>query len=141
VFLICHRRNVFPLVEGEARAWLAVCAYRVASNHRNRMYMRTERPYDESAAPVLAPRWDEEIDAIRLVSGALAQLDATHRAVVVLAHLEEVPLTEIAVRLGMPWHRVRAAFFEAQRAMMVWIKRQFLLHSAASTPKTVVFNT
>ena len=128
VFLVCHQRDVFPSSEGEARAWLTACAFRIASNHRRRKYVRVESSYDDSHAPALAPRWDEELDAIRLISGALAQLDPTHRAVFLSAYVEEVPLSKIGVRHGMKPKRLTATLCEAQKGMKFWIRRRFLRH-------------
>jgi RNA polymerase sigma factor (sigma-70 family) len=128
VFLICHRREVFPSRDGEARAWLTACALRVASNYRKRKYVQLECTYEGYRAPAIAPRWDEELDAIRLVSGALAQLEPTHRAVYVSAEVEELPLTKIARRLGMTRKSVEATLLEAQKGMLYWIRRRFLIH-------------
>ncbi len=128
VFLICHQRDVFPSSDGEARAWLTACAFRVAANHQRRKYVRVECTYEDSVAPGVAPRWDEELDAIRLVSGAIAHLGPTHRAVYVSSEVDEVPLGKIAERLGMTMSTVRATLGEAQRGMLYWIRRRFLIH-------------
>jgi len=128
VFLICHRRDVFPSRDGEARAWLTACVFRVVSNYRQRKYVQLECTYDDSRAPAIAPRWDEKLDAVRLVSGALEQLGPTHRAVYVSAEVEEVPLTKIAKRLGMTRKSVQDTLLEAQKGMLYWIRRRFLIH-------------
>ena len=128
VFLICHQRDVFPSRDGEARAWLTACALRIVSNYRQRKYVQLECTYEDSRAPAIAPRWDDELDAIRLVSGAIAHLDPTHRAVYVSSEVDEVPLGKIAKQLGMQMHTVRATLSEAQKGMLYWIRRRLLIH-------------
>ena len=55
---------------------------------------------------------------------AFERLDAEQRALLVLHHLEERPLTEIAALLGIPVGTAKSRLFTARRALETALERE-----------------
>ena len=130
VFVVAHRK----LPEFEGRAQVKTWLYKILL-HEVRHYLRAQgrkpghRPahsLDELEAlhdqrdrgPVAAA---ERQDAVRVLDGLLARLDAEKREVFVLAEIEELSSVEIAEILGANlntiYSRLRVARQEFQRAV------------------------
>lgn len=78
-------------------AWVRVIATRLASNQRRDVAVRRtyESRNDEPDPPV------DVSDERQILELALASLTYEHREVIVLRHIEEMPLDEIAQLLGL----------------------------------------
>jgi RNA polymerase sigma-70 factor (ECF subfamily) len=107
-------------------AWLdriVVNACRMALRHRRVVRLREIDVVDPASARPEAgagPAPDDAVADVDLVRRALDRLDADRRAILVLHHVEDRPLDEIATVLGIPvgtvkWrlHKARAALSRA----------------------------
>ena len=109
--------------ETSMRRWLIGILTRVVSEHRRR-YRRKEAanvPHPEDSERALAscapaPSADlEQAEAVRLLDALLTELDEDKREVLVLAHLEELTVPEIAELLGANVNTVYARLRAARR--------------------------
>src|SRR4029077_6185173 len=104
VFLVVHRR----LAEFEGRAayrtWLYRICVCVASDYRKRAHRRYERPdqsaCDARAASASAERAAATAQLAQRIALALDRLEEPKRRVFLLYELEELPMIEVAARLG-----------------------------------------
>ena len=114
---------------GSFDAWLdriVVNACRMALRHRRVVRLREIDVGDPAATPSpeedTGPAPDDTVADVDLVRRAMERLDGAKRAVLVLHHVEDRPLGEIAAVLGIPvgtvkWrlHAARAALEQALR--------------------------
>lgn len=113
---------------GTERSWLFAILFRVVQHHRRSSHRRSARTEDGVDLEVLpgtmgdAPdRHAENVENVRILEEILDELDPERRAVLVLAELEEKPLREIAVILGINANtatsRLRAAREQVEAAL------------------------
>lgn len=128
VFLVATRRydSYDPSLSTE-RTWLFGIALRVASNERVRLRRSSRAVERESAfwqvVPDAATPGPEDHattrEGARLVTRALARLAPEKRHLFVLVELESIPVTEVALSLGIKlntaYGRLRAARLEFRR--------------------------
>ncbi|HMI93610.1 MAG TPA: sigma-70 family RNA polymerase sigma factor [Polyangiales bacterium] len=154
VFIVVHRR----LCEFEGRSslgtWLYRIALHVASDHRRRAYQRREQlAGSESTAAALAlaePRAAgegdrdgggardpvhglEQRELLEHALRALDQLDPDKREAFVLAELYELPMREVAARLGCPQKTAFSRTYAARRRILAE------LHKHGSLPILPLF--
>lgn len=67
------------------------------------------------AAPTADDPWDERLDALR-ARETLARLAGQHRAALVLRHVDDLPVPEVAAVLGRTVHATEALLVRARRA-------------------------
>lgn len=138
VFVIAHRR--LPEFEGRAqvRTWLYKILVGVVRHHfRSRQRKPGHRPAESPddleslrdqrhGGPAEAV---ERADAVRILDGILARLDADKREVFVLAEVEQLSSVEIAEVLGVNvntiYSRLRTARQEFERALARFQTREF----------------
>ncbi|MDF2692986.1 MAG: polymerase sigma factor RpoE [Labilithrix sp.] len=113
---------------GSERSWLFSILFRVVQHHRRSNQRRSARTADGFDLEILpgametAPdRCAENIEHVRILEEILDGLEPERRAVLVLAELEERPLNEIAVILGInastATSRLRLAREQVEAAM------------------------
>jgi RNA polymerase sigma-70 factor (ECF subfamily) len=131
VFLRVHERLHEYDPARPMRPWLFAFAYRVAAEHRRQACHRVEVVGLATEAPDPRPRADERlVDAERraLFRAALERLDVDRRAVLVLHHVDGVPVADIAHALGIPvntaYSRLRLAREQLACAVKALSKRQ-----------------
>jgi RNA polymerase sigma-70 factor (ECF subfamily) len=131
VFLRVHERLHEYDPARPMRPWLFAFAYRVAAEHRRRPSHRMEAVGFATEAPDPRPRADERLaDAEQraLFRAALERLDVDRRAVLVLHHVDGVPVAEIAHALGVPvntaYSRLRLAREQLACAVKALSKRE-----------------
>jgi RNA polymerase sigma-70 factor (ECF subfamily) len=129
VFVVVHRR--LREFEGKSRlkTWLFSIVLNVAQHYRRALARRQ---------PEVGPEPDEELvdlgssspqeqtlraEAARLVQSLLESLDDDKRAVLVLAHLEQMPAPEIAEALGIPINTVYSRLRLARRQFDAALRR------------------
>lgn len=121
VFVVVHRKR--DEFEGRSRlsTWLYGICFRVASDYHRRAHVRREQPTDQPIEPVASADTsanDPEqrvhgAQARALLDEALDALDLEKRAVFVLYEIDELPVEEISLRVGVPvgtvYSRLKAA--------------------------------
>ena len=128
VFVVAHRRFEDFEDRGHGpRAWLFQIVLRVASDARRHKRRRPEDPDGGQAvgrASIAATQHDaisrrEQLSRLDL---ALATIDVSRRAVLLLHEIEEMTAPEIAEVLGIPlntvYSRLRVARAELERALL-----------------------
>jgi RNA polymerase sigma-70 factor (ECF subfamily) len=93
------------------RTYLYAIAFNLLSAERRKMRNRRSESLDAVAA--LADRAGDP-DANLWLSGAIAQLDASDRDIVMLREYEQCSYGEIATLLGLPLNTVRSRLFRAR---------------------------
>lgn len=109
---IWRRAELFDPKRGTFSAWL----YRAAANLAyNRLALRSSSESELSALQVLPPAQGQSpLDGAalderhRLLHAALGELSERDRAILVLRHIEERPVAEIAAILGIPEGTVKS---------------------------------
>ncbi len=98
-------------------AWLRRLLVRTCIDHLRR---RRRRPAEVAMAPTHEPRSGDASGAIANrdeLEQAFEKLSPHHRAVVVLAHFDELSMEEIATSLGIPVGTVKSRLHYALRAL------------------------
>jgi RNA polymerase sigma-70 factor (ECF subfamily) len=127
VFLVLHRRMEHYDPSMPLRSWLLGIVVRTVSDHRRR-FRRKDAPCVPHAAdsdgnvllasPLPPPSAEvEQAEAVRLLDELLACLEEEKRDVLVLAHLEEMTVPEIAALLGQNLNTVYARLRTARREL------------------------
>lgn len=131
VFLVVHRKLASFERRSSLRTWIYGIVAFVARSFRRTAHQRHQG--DALDAPPLAevlaaPRGtDEEIaqaDDLRCLARLLTQLDDDRREVLVLAELEELPVTEIAEALGENVNTVYSRLRMARQAFGAAVERE-----------------
>ena len=124
VLLAVHRG--LPGFEGRSstRTWVYGICLRVARNHRDRAYVRRERPHAEPPAPEpLAAAAEPALDDKRLIArldAALSALSPEQRETFVLHALEDLDVKEIAAAQDVSKFTVYTRLYAAQRRLRAW---------------------
>lgn len=107
-----HRRSLDR--SGHPEAWVRTTAYRLAVS-RWRRVVRGRRPADRAlAAPVVAaPPSEAHVVLVR----ALEQLPEPQRRALVLHHLADLPVHEVARETGVPEGTVKARLSRGRAAL------------------------
>ena len=131
-FLRVHRQLHQFRFECPFKAWIGRIAYSIALRHLERRRAAPVSFFDdeEQAVDALA---DESFDletaaddaqlAARLRQGVDA-LPAVPRTLVVLYHLEELPISEIATITGMSEGTIKSHLFRARASLGEWLRRR-----------------
>lgn len=109
---IWRRAEIFDPARGTFTAWL----YRAAANLAyNRLALRSSSESELSALPVLPPadvgtpmEGASELERHQLLHQALGELSPRDRAILILRHIEERPVAEIAAILSVPEGTVKS---------------------------------
>lgn len=118
VFLVVHRKLGDFTPGTSLRAWLYAICLRVASDHRQRAYVRRERVTDNPPEGVTGASQHQALEdahARRVLRRALGDLDEDKRAVFVLYEIEELPMAEVAQALGCPLQTAYSRLHAARR--------------------------
>ena len=138
VFLVAHRR----LSEFEGRAqpstWLCAIAIRIASDFRRKAHRRRERPEGahgrgdvaDAARAALPEQRDDLLQAL----DALEQVAAPQREVFVLFEFFELPMNEVAARVGCPSKTAFSRLYAARRQLQEELRKRGLLRAHGRTP-------
>ena len=124
VLLAVHRG--LPGFEGRSstRTWVYGICLRVARNHRDRAYIRRERPHAEPPTPEsFAGTVEPTLDDKRLIArldAALSLLPPEQRETFVLHALEELGVKEIAAAQEVSKFTVYTRLYAAQRRLRAW---------------------
>jgi RNA polymerase sigma-70 factor (ECF subfamily) len=97
----------------DPEAWVRLVAFRLLSNRRRRARNRLVALRRTGASPDVAPPTGEAIDVMR----ALATLPLEQRQVVVLHHLLDLPVEEVARVLRLPVGTVKSRLGRARQAL------------------------
>jgi RNA polymerase sigma-70 factor (ECF subfamily) len=124
VLLAVHRG--LPRFEGRSspRTWVYCICLRVARNHRDRAYVRRERPHAEPPAPEsFAFAAEPALDDQRLIAqldAALSSLPSEQREAFVLHALEDLDVKEIAAAQRVSKFTVYTRLYSARRRLRAW---------------------
>jgi RNA polymerase sigma-70 factor (ECF subfamily) len=126
VFVQVHRhiREYDP--NRPARPWLFAFAFRVAAQTRRQAHRRRETPGDPDTVPHPGASPDDDLVAAerrRLFIAALQSVDLPRRAVFVLHDVDETPVAEIALALGIPVNTVYSRLRVARSEFAEAVKR------------------
>lgn len=119
VFLVVHRK--LPEFEGRSKlsTWIYGICVRVAADHRKRASVRRELPGEDVEA-VEGAAQDGALarrEARARLDAALAELDEDKRAVFVLYEIEELPMSEVALAVGVPLQTAYSRLHAARRQL------------------------
>jgi RNA polymerase sigma-70 factor (ECF subfamily) len=143
VFLVAHRDGGYRPGPASATTYLASIAVRLVANQRRRARTRSflmralwSRATDlgSAATPVQVIEANE---TMRKLTRALDLLSPEQRAVFVMAELEEIPCTEIAIALATPVGTVYWRLREARACFAREILRDEPPARASRAPKGV----
>jgi RNA polymerase sigma-70 factor (ECF subfamily) len=132
VFGVVARRLGDFVETASLKTWLFAITQRVAANHR-RTQRRKQWPVEPLVESVIANAAspEEQAEAARaaaLIESFAAGLDDGHRAVLVLALIEQVLPRHVAVELGIPLNTVYSRMRSVREGL-----RAFLLSHGVST--------
>ncbi len=125
VFIIAHRKCDFA--HDAAAPWLFGVLRRVASDHRRRAVHRREVAGQDFSE--IADEAGQTADALynrRLLLRALDALPDERREVVVFHDLEELPMSEVAVLIGVPVKTAYSRLYAARRDLAALIAPETL---------------
>jgi RNA polymerase sigma-70 factor (ECF subfamily) len=111
------------------RPWLFGIALRVAANYRRLARFRHESDRELPDLPGPAPAVDEQLaaaEARALLLEALDALDLDARAVLVMYELDEQPVSDIAVALGIPVNTVYSRLRLGRQRLNAAVRRVLL---------------
>ena len=108
--------------------WFDAWFHRILVNECRIHVRRASRSREVFAGDATATSWDrmddltqastlDRIEVLDLLEGAFRSLDPDDRAMVVMHHLEDRPLAEIAVAMHMPVGTVKWRLHEARQAL------------------------
>lgn len=105
VFFIAwkQRQDIDP--RRPLRPWLFGVAFRVAAAHRRKFWLRGVQgePNPHIEDPGLGPEQQTMVRAeLRRLQQALSKVPLRHRGALLLHDFDEVPMSEVAVALGLP---------------------------------------
>jgi RNA polymerase sigma factor (sigma-70 family) len=137
-FLRVHRQLHQFRFECPLKSWIGRVAYSIALRHLERRRATPLSLLDDAflddegqsaresvADPSLDPEAgvDHQQHAARLRQ-AVEALPAVPRTLVTLYHLEELPISEIAMMTGMSEGTIKSHLFRARQAMAEWLRRR-----------------
>ena len=115
VFAIAWRKRA-SVTPGEELPWLyRIASYQVA-NHRRRLAARAS-VLGLFSAPDAAPAADALLDADPELAAAFRSLPARHREVLALVVLEDLPVSQAAIALGISANAVSIRLHRAKKAL------------------------
>jgi RNA polymerase sigma-70 factor (ECF subfamily) len=127
VFVIVHRRLAQFEGRSSLRTWLFGITLRVSRDHRRSAARRQAevRPdVDLEALPATTQgpgESAERAEAVRLLHGLLDELEDDRREIFVMSELEQLPMTDISVTLGLnlntAYSRLRSARHDFEAAL------------------------
>jgi RNA polymerase sigma-70 factor, ECF subfamily len=138
-FVIAWRKRSELDPGRSVRAWLFGVAFRLAAAERRRAWFRLGRPITEadSLDPRLTPAQAAEVASeLRLLDAALSELPLKWRALLMLHDLDEQPMSDVALALGIPEKTGFSRLHAARRAFRQAIRRRQLteLHITPTFP-------
>jgi RNA polymerase sigma-70 factor, ECF subfamily len=107
-----HRRRFADVQHPEA--WVRTTAYRLAVSRWRRATRGRRDPDRALGSPAVAPAPDETYVA---VVAALSQIPAAQRQAIVLHHLADIPVAEVALELGVPEGTVKTRLRRGRAAL------------------------
>lgn len=102
---------------GRLRAWIFGIARRVVMDRLREKYAEPARVSPEDVELAAADEAGDLREELALLHEELARLPVPEREVLVLFHLQELTLTEIAEVAGIPAGTVKSRLFRARRAL------------------------
>ncbi len=108
-----RRPASIPDGEGPEEAWLVSVLLNLSRDRQRRLRVRRQAAIERLLPATVPPDVEAAVVARATVQKALTRLSPKRRAVVVLHELEELPVIDVARRLGMArvtvrWHLSRA---------------------------------
>lgn len=126
VFGVVLRRLGGLVLTASLKTWLFAIVQRVASNHR-RTRRRKQAPLEPLGDALASEAPSPEAHARAAEAAALIQtfaegLDDGHRAVLVLALLEHVPVRDVAQALGIPLYTVYSRIRSVRQSLEAFLR-------------------
>ena len=98
------------------RAWLRVTAVRLAYNHRRDAF--TRQKYHDAWRPAEAPPTGSQLEAGEALRATLARLPYPYREILILRHVEEMALGDIASALDVGLSAAKMRLSRARKAFV-----------------------
>jgi RNA polymerase sigma-70 factor (ECF subfamily) len=142
VFVVAHRKLAAFEGRAQVKTWLFKILVRVVRHHvRSQQRKPGHRPSasERDLEALRDPRGHgpaeaiERADAVRVLDGLLARLDAEKREVFVLAEIEELSSVEIAEILGVNLNTIYSRLRAARQAFEKAVAR-FRIHEFGGEP-------
>jgi len=128
---VLRLRKLYVKDRGSERTWLFALLFRVVQHHRrwhSRRSAHMEDGVDFDVLPadgaMYPDRYTENVESIRVAEEILEGLDPERRAVLVLAELEEKPVSEIAALLGINVNTATSRLRQARKHVEAAIARR-----------------